>query len=267
MVLAQVQKRKDIRVPWFEVNSNASLALAASLVHVAGRVVEDAEHGNDSVRRSVGSANVGLTGTNVVNVETDSSGILGDDCTILEGFVDSVNAVFLHGEEKARRHLRHGGSSVEESGCGVGEVTLGQEVVRLNGPGDVAAVDSKSHTHEHELRALGNLAVHFQEVRLFQCFESKVVVFKVASMNDGPVKLVFVLLHNFVDFVRNERSGETGLGVLVVVELFHENGELINGLLVKIRHRDPGGQNRVVRVLGGERSCGLGSESVEKRAS
>lgn len=98
VVLAQIQKVINIRVPRFQVHGNGSLALAASLIHIASRIVKDSQHGHDSVGRSVGSTNITLAGTDVVNGESDSSGVLGDDGAVFERIVNALNRVVLHGE-------------------------------------------------------------------------------------------------------------------------------------------------------------------------
>ena len=46
----------------------------------------------------------------------------------------------------------------------MGEVTLGHEVVRLNGALNVASMDTDSDTHEHVLWSLSDLAVDPQEI-------------------------------------------------------------------------------------------------------
>mmetsp|Transcript_12764 Transcript_12764/g.23829 ORF Transcript_12764/g.23829 Transcript_12764/m.23829 type:complete len:351 (-) Transcript_12764:99-1151(-) len=105
VVFAEIQKGKNVGMPRFQVAGNASLAFAASLIDVPSRVVKDSQHGNDPVGGSVGASNVGLTGTNVVNGDSNASGVLGDDGTSLERFVDSFNGVCLHGQEEAGGHL------------------------------------------------------------------------------------------------------------------------------------------------------------------
>ena len=76
VVLAQIEEVEDVRVPWLDVHGKGTLALSTSLVHVACRVVEDAEHGDDAVGRSVGAFDVRPCGADVVNGEADAAGIL-----------------------------------------------------------------------------------------------------------------------------------------------------------------------------------------------
>ena len=164
VVLSQIQKGKDIGVPWFQINGDTSLALAATLVDVTSRVVKDTQHGNNAVGSSVGAGNVGLTGTNVVCGKTNATGVLGNDGTVLECIINSVNGVFLHGQEEARGHLRLGGSGVEEGRSGMSKIAFGQEIVGLNGAVNIVSVDSDRHTHQHALRSFRNVAIHFQQV-------------------------------------------------------------------------------------------------------
>ena len=59
VVLFQVKELKDVRVPRLEVDRNGTLALAAALVNITGRVVENAQHWNDAVGGAVGALDVG----------------------------------------------------------------------------------------------------------------------------------------------------------------------------------------------------------------
>lgn len=89
---------------------------------------------------------------------------------LLERVVDPGDAVLLHGEQEAARHLRLGGAGVEEGGRGVGEEPLGHEVVRLDNLVDVLLVDAHRHAHDHVLRPLHHLAVGLQQVGPFFSF-------------------------------------------------------------------------------------------------
>ena len=74
MVLLEVEELKNIWVPWFEVNCDGTLALAAALVDVAGSIVEYTKHWYNSVGSSVGPLDVGPLGTYVVNGQANSTG-------------------------------------------------------------------------------------------------------------------------------------------------------------------------------------------------
>jgi hypothetical protein len=68
VVLLEVEERLDVRVPGLEVDREGTLALAGALVDVARRVVVDAEHGDDAVRRAVRPADVRVGRADVVDV-------------------------------------------------------------------------------------------------------------------------------------------------------------------------------------------------------
>lgn len=93
---------------------------------------------------------------------------------LLERVVDPVDAVLLHGEQEARRHLRLGGPGVEERGGGVGEEPLRHEVVRLDDLVDVPLVDAHRHAHDHVLRPLHHLTVGLEEVRPTEIAASRI---------------------------------------------------------------------------------------------
>lgn len=101
-------KRKE------ENSRKRSGSLVTSLIDIPRRRIVRPQHRHDSIRVPVRSRNIRSPRPDVVNVKTDSSGRLGDHRTSLEGIVDALDRVFLHGDEEARGELRVGGTSVEE---------------------------------------------------------------------------------------------------------------------------------------------------------
>mmetsp|Transcript_23555 Transcript_23555/g.49046 ORF Transcript_23555/g.49046 Transcript_23555/m.49046 type:complete len:240 (-) Transcript_23555:705-1424(-) len=97
VVFLEVKEGKDVGVPRLEVGGDGALSLSSSLVDITGRVVEDTEHGNDSVGGSVGAADVRVGGADVVDGKADSTGVLGDNGAVLEGVIDAGDTVLLHG--------------------------------------------------------------------------------------------------------------------------------------------------------------------------
>ena len=59
VVLFEFQKIKNIGVPRLQVNSERTLAFAASLVYIPRRIVENPKHGHNPVGGTVGSLDVG----------------------------------------------------------------------------------------------------------------------------------------------------------------------------------------------------------------
>jgi hypothetical protein len=70
-----------------------------------GRVIEDSQHRHDSIGSPVSSTNVRVRSAYVVNGQSDSAGVFGDDGTLLQSVVDAVNAVVFHSQKKARGQL------------------------------------------------------------------------------------------------------------------------------------------------------------------
>lgn len=151
VVLAEVEEVEDVGVPGLEVDRERPLALASALVDVAGRVIEHAEHGDDAVGRAVGAPDVGADGADVVDRQADASGGLGNAGALLERVIDPFDRVGLHRDEEARRQLWPGRAGVEERRRRVREPALGEEVVGLDGAGEVAAVDADRDAHQHVL--------------------------------------------------------------------------------------------------------------------
>ena len=97
-----------------EVDGKSSWSFVASLVNVAGGVVEHSQHRHQAIAVAVGASNVRSTCPDVVDVEPDASRGLGDESALLECVVDPFNAVAGHGEQEARGELGPGGGGVEE---------------------------------------------------------------------------------------------------------------------------------------------------------
>lgn len=89
-------------------------SLVTTLVDITSSSIISPQHGHDTVRVPVGSGDVRPLGSNVVNVETDPTGRLGDHGARLEGVIDPVDRVVLHGDQEAGRELRVRGTGVEE---------------------------------------------------------------------------------------------------------------------------------------------------------
>lgn len=88
-------------------SETTAVYLISPLVNVASRVVEHSQHGHEAVTDPVGARNVGAGGADAVNVDTDSPRRLGDEGTLLERVVDTLNAVVLHSQQKATEVRKH----------------------------------------------------------------------------------------------------------------------------------------------------------------
>ena len=59
MVLAEIEELEYIGMPGLEIDGKSTFAFAAALVHVAGGIVEYAQHGDDPIAGAVGAADIG----------------------------------------------------------------------------------------------------------------------------------------------------------------------------------------------------------------
>lgn len=84
----------------------------------------------------------------------------GTETNLFQGVVNSLDAVFLHIEQKARRQLRPGCAGIEQRRRRVCEKPLRHQIVRLNRPSDIPLVNAHRHAHKHVLDALHDRAVH-----------------------------------------------------------------------------------------------------------
>jgi hypothetical protein len=123
----------NIRMPGFQVHGKGTIALAPSLVYIASGVVEYTEHRSESIGLAVRALDERATGSDIVNMKTNASRILGNGCTIPQCLVDSRNAIFRHGKQETRRELLSGRAGIKESRRCVGEILLGEEIIGFKG--------------------------------------------------------------------------------------------------------------------------------------
>ena len=96
MIFAQFQKLKNVGMPRFQINGNATLAFATSLIDISGSIVEDTQHGDNPIGGAIGTTNVRSTGTNVVHCQSNATRVFGNDGTIFESVVNAIDAVIFH---------------------------------------------------------------------------------------------------------------------------------------------------------------------------
>ncbi|MNL60491.1 hypothetical protein D3C87_1843070 [compost metagenome] len=108
-------------MPWFYIYGKRTFTLAAALIHVPRRVVEHAEHRYDTVRLPVCSFNICTRRTDVMNAQTDTARRLRNQCAVFKGIINSIDAVLLHRQQEARRHLRLRCTCIEQGRRGMGK--------------------------------------------------------------------------------------------------------------------------------------------------
>lgn len=117
VVLAQIQELENVGVPWLDVNGKGTGTLVSSLVDITRSGVISTEHGDNPVRVTIGSSDVrpitcvryahksavhnSPSGTDIMNVEANTTSSLADHGTVLEGIVDSFYGVVLHADKEA----------------------------------------------------------------------------------------------------------------------------------------------------------------------
>lgn len=235
-------------MPWLKVECKGTWSFVTTLVDVSGRVVENTHHRNDTVGGTVGTCDVGACGSDVVDVQANTTCGLGDQSTLFQGVVDTLDRVILHCDQETGGHLVSRGTCVEQGWRSVGEVSLGHQVVRLDGAVDVVAVDADSDSHDQVLRSFGDLAVQSQEVGSLKGLETKVVVVEVTVVVDRVIQDVCVFLDDLVRLRRDHRRVLVVLRVDVPVQLLDNLGELLCRLFLEVRDRHSGRQRRVVWV-------------------
>ena len=86
------------------------------------------------------------------------------------------------------------------------EEALGHEIVRLDGPVDVATVNTDSDTHEHELWSLCDLAIDLEKVRALEGLESEVLIMEVTVIDDCGIECCRVVHYDSVGLFRDHAS-------------------------------------------------------------
>ena len=84
-------------------------------------------------------------------------------------------------------------------------------------------------------------------------------------MDNGLVESLLVLHDSLVLFLGDKRGGGSRLGVDVVVKQLGKIGKAAGGHFVQVGDGNTGGQDGVIRVLGGKGGCGLCCESERER--
>ena len=137
------------------------------------------------------------------------------------------------------------------------KVSLGHEVVRLDDLCDVTTVNTDGNSHDHVLWPLNDLAVDAEKVRPFERLEAKVIVRKVAIVDDRGIQDVFVVHDDLVHIIGDHRRGLVGLWIDPAVQIGDDSGKALLRLLVEIRDCDSCGKDGVIGMLGREVRGGL----------
>merc|ERR1719424_1707877 len=235
VVLLHLKEIIHICMPWLKVHRKRTFALASTLVDVACGLVEVAKHRQEAIAVAICTTDVGSCGTDVGNRYADTTSTLRDQCTLLQGVIDAVDAVGLHCEQKARRHLWCWGPCVEECWRCMGEESPGHQIIGLYRSCNISAVNTTSDTHQHVLRTLNDLVMDTEKVGFLQCLEAKVVVAIIASVVNRLVQLCCFRLDEVPHIFGNQRC-ITALLVDVLEKCAACVGEGSRCALVKIRN-------------------------------
>ena len=110
-------------------------------------------------------------------------------------------------------------------------------VIRLYGSIDVIAMDADGDPHQHVLRTLNNLAINFQQVASLKGFETKILVVKIALINNGGVQSIGIFSDDFVMFLGNHWSWAIVTSHFVKVRDYL--AKHLFGLFVQVGNNDP----------------------------
>ncbi len=264
-VVAELQELLDVGVPGLQVHTGRALAPAA-LVDGGDRGVEGAQERDDAVRLAVGAPDQRAARADARVREADAAGVLGEPGDLRVARVDRVQVVQRRVQQVAAGHLRVLGTRVEERRRGrqVRErahqrVQLGHLAHRLGGVADGQAAGD---AEQEVLGGLDHLAGDrvAQQVPGLHGPQAEVLEAVVAALVDQLVQGVGVL--------RDEGGGagaDQALGVADGDRGGEVHGALADGLVRDLQREQPGGELRVLRVLGDHRRGGLDGQPAQLR--
>src|SRR5690606_651837 len=105
MVLTQVKEGEYIGMPWLQVNGESTFTLATTLIYIPCGIVKHLQHGYNTVAGSIRTTDVSSGCTDVVYAQSNTTGTLRNLSRLFQRIVDPFNAVILHGQQEAGRHL------------------------------------------------------------------------------------------------------------------------------------------------------------------
>ena len=91
---------------YFDLRNGIAVHLISSLIDIASSVVEDSEHGDQSVGDSVCPGDVATSSSDAVDVQTDSTSRFGNDGTLFQCFINAVDAVVLHRQQETATQIK-----------------------------------------------------------------------------------------------------------------------------------------------------------------
>ena len=113
-----------------------------------------------------------------MNIQANTTGSFADHGALLECVIDAFDRVVLHTNKEARAELRIWRSGIEKCWRRMRKVTLRHEVVGLDNPFDILAMDANSDTHDHLLRPLSYSTIDSEQIGSLEGFETEAAIFR-----------------------------------------------------------------------------------------
>merc|ERR1719341_1696173 len=110
--------------------------------------------------------------------------------------------------------------------------------------------------------SLHHLTIDLQQVGPLQSLEAKVLVLKIPVIDYSRVQAILVILDDIVVLLRDHWDLLPSLRTSHAEEVGDDVAEAFLCLLVKVGHGNPGGEEGVVRVLGGHGGSHFSSKVV-----
>lgn len=143
-------------MPRLQVHGNRPLALSSPLVNVARGIVKDAQHRYNTVGATIRASNIRALSADLVNRNTNTPCVLGNDCTVLERVINALDAIPLDVEQKAARKLLLNRASTKQGRSCMGHQALGKRIIGLLDRIEMRHVNRNRYAHKHVLGAFYN---------------------------------------------------------------------------------------------------------------
>lgn len=159
MVLPQFEYTLNLRMPWFNLNSNGTFPFAPTLVHIPCCFIKHSQHRYYPTWPAIDTPHLRIIGAHIVYRQPNPTREFGYLGAICQRVLNAFDWVLFDGHEETRTHLVEGAAAVHESWCGMNKLLLTHLVIRSFDTMDVRHVDRNCNAHEQHLRGLFQLAV------------------------------------------------------------------------------------------------------------
>ncbi len=263
MVLTQIQEFKHIGMPGLQVNGKSPFSFTPALVNITGGIIEYPQHGNDTIAGSIGASNIGTGCTDIVNSQPNSTCTLGDLCGLFQRIINTINAIIFHGQQKTTGELWLGRACIKQCRRRMCEPALTHQVIGFDRLLQVIFMNTDCYAHVQMLRTFCNLSIDAQQVRFLQGFESEIIKTEITIVDNSAVQQLGIGFNYLHYLIRNQWHVFACCCIDVLMQGAHGIAEGFLCILMQVTHRNPGGQQGIIRVTGSKTRSSFSSKVIQ----